>query len=91
MGSSSVAVILLLCRKSLKIHKLENTTYIFILSVVSQWKMCLNPCLAILVQQTLSNLKQDPVALVVFLSLKRLRLDYTLTQVVVCVCVDFCG
>lgn len=28
-GSSSVAVILLLCRKSLKIHKLENTAYVF--------------------------------------------------------------
>lgn len=43
--------------------------------------MCLNPCLEILFQQTLSNLKQDPMALVMFLSLKQLRLNCTLTQV----------
>lgn len=46
--------------------------------------MCLNPCLEILFQQTLSNLKQDPMALVMFLSLKQLRLNCTLTQVEVC-------
>lgn len=33
-GSSSVAEILLLGRKSLKIHMLESTAYIFVFSVV---------------------------------------------------------